>query len=287
MKAALEPPRFYTETGSLVAFERSEQTFAWNWHHHPEFELTWIRRGHGRRLVGDSHEAYAADDLVLLAPHLPHTWESVKSGGVQRAVVVQFGRQCFPDDLLEQPEFKAVGRLLGEAGRGIWFSPEATRRVARWLKALPARGGLEAWTHLAVILNALASEEKVRLLSSFRYRNRRSYHLNNRLERSLALIEETFREAVPLEKIAKKNGLSPSAFARLLRKLTGKTYVQARNARRVQDACLLLTETDLPVTTVALEAGFENLSHFHQVFRKTALVTPKDYRRLHQSPEKI
>lgn len=284
MKAALETPRLNAEKGSFIAFARTEPGFAWNWHHHPEFELTWIRQGRGTRLVGDSHERYTRDDLVLLAPHLPHTWVSAKGAGRQRAVVVQFSRACFPESLLARPEFKAVARLLGEAVRGVQFTPAVARSVTSRLEALPARDGLEGWTQLAIILGELADAKSARPLSSARYRNRRTYHLNNRLERTLARIEETYREAVPLGVIAKKCGLSASAFARLLRKLTGKTYVQVRNARRVQEACRLLTETDLPVTSVALESGFENLSHFHRVFREGTQVTPKGYRQLHEAP---
>jgi len=284
MKAALEPPRLSAGKNSVIAFERSEPVFAWNWHHHPGFELTWIRRGRGMRLVGDSHESYAQDDLVLLGPHLPHTWESADGSGVQRAVVVQFGRASFPDELLAQPEFKQVGRLLGEAVRGVAFTKDSLQVIAPRLKDLPRVGALAAWLRLVEILSSLSEASGRRRLSSARYRNQRTYHLNNRLGRALARIEETYKETVPIGMIAKRCGLSPSAFARLLRKLTGKTYVQARNARRVQEACRLLTETDLPVTNVALEAGFENLSHFHRVFRDAQQVTPRAYRQLHEDP---
>ncbi|MBA3686115.1 MAG: cupin domain-containing protein, partial [Planctomycetes bacterium] len=46
------------------------------WHFHPELELTWIKRGQGLRYVGESVEAFAAGDLVLIGPGIPHTWTS-------------------------------------------------------------------------------------------------------------------------------------------------------------------------------------------------------------------
>ena len=43
-------------------------------HRHHHLELTWVERGEGLRQVGDHTAPFAAGDLVLLGPDLPHTW---------------------------------------------------------------------------------------------------------------------------------------------------------------------------------------------------------------------
>jgi len=51
------------------------------------------------------------------------------------------------------------------------------------------------------------------------------------------------------------------------------------NARRIDRACILLRETDLPVIEICHRVGFENLSHFNRQFRKLRGVTPTAFRR--------
>src|SRR5438445_12575984 len=46
------------------------------WHHHPEYELTLTINSRGNRFIGDHVGTYDDGDLVLLGPSLPHTWSS-------------------------------------------------------------------------------------------------------------------------------------------------------------------------------------------------------------------
>lgn len=280
MKPALEGPVYERTTTSLVAFVRRERTFAWNWHYHPEWELTWIRRGHGRRLVGDHTAAYRADDLVLLAGNLPHTWVSAPSSRVNEAVVVQF--QPFPADLLRLPEFVSVSRLLEGAATGLSFSVSAS--LAKNLLRLVGRRGLPGWLGLMEILRQLSEGPDPLALASLGYRHGRSQRVVSRMEKVTAHVEQHFRGDLSLAGAARIAGLTASAFSRAFRKTTGQTFVGYRNACRIREACRLLIETDLSVTRIAGECGFENLANFNRRFRDRQGLSPREYRRLHNRP---
>ena len=43
------------------------------WHIHPEYELVYIKNGHGKRHVGKMISTYTDGDLVLLGPNVPHS----------------------------------------------------------------------------------------------------------------------------------------------------------------------------------------------------------------------
>jgi AraC-like DNA-binding protein len=283
MKPALEAPRTILNDDSFAAFERKENAFVWNWHYHPEIELTWIGQGQGTRLVGDHSDSYDPHDLVILGSNLPHTWFSPKSEEHSRknqAIVIQFRPEMFPETLLALPEFTSIKELFTRATRGVHFPKTVGRKMGGKLKALLRKRGLSRWLDLADILNELAASSGT-VLASPGYHHQRSYKLSSRLGRIIAHIEEHYKEETTLAEIATMAGLTPSAFSRFFRKMTDKTFVSYRNDCRVREACRLLTETDLPIIEIAYECGFNNLANFHRRFRENKYTVPREYRRLH------
>lgn len=283
MKAALEALGFDLSRASLAAFVREETCFPWAWHYHPEFELTWICAGQGRRIVGDHVDAYKPGDLVLLGPGLPHTWASGEGELVNRAVVVQFHPQAVPEALLRLPEYEAIRALLERAGKGLRF-PVVDGELRTDLMELAGKTGLPAWLGLMKILKRLADDSQALELASVDYRHHRSHRLHTRLERVTAHIEVNFREPLPLAGAARLCGLTPSAFSRFFRQMTGQTFVAFRNVCRVREASRRLIETDWPITRIAFDCGFENLANFNRRFRETEGESPGQYRRKRLRP---
>src|SRR5690606_5703038 len=172
MHAHFEPLRRHDAVTSLLAFERRESHFPFHWHHHPEWELTGILQGSGQRLVGDHAAPYEPGDLVLVGPHLPHTWASrgpPTPGARHRAAGVHFSLHALPADLLARPEFQAIRDLLARAERGLQFSPDIARSVQPHLQGLGRQTGLTAWLDLVGLLAILATDPHARPLATARF----------------------------------------------------------------------------------------------------------------------
>src|SRR5687767_12485208 len=93
--------------------------FGYDWHHHPELELTLIVRGRGTRIVGDSIEPFREGDLCLLGPHLPHTWTSEPGAGRVRALVAQFQPGFLGEGFLRLKEAGGLVRLFEASAHGL------------------------------------------------------------------------------------------------------------------------------------------------------------------------
>jgi AraC family transcriptional regulator len=86
-------------------------------------------------------------------------------------------------------------------------------------------------------------------------------------------------EKLSLEALAQQVGFSAYHFTYLFRQTTGKTPHQFVLDKRLEQARQLLKATDLPLSQVALDVGFQNQSHFTQAFKSRLGMTPRQYRR--------
>jgi AraC-like DNA-binding protein len=92
-------------------------------------------------------------------------------------------------------------------------------------------------------------------------------------------IEENAGEELSLESAAREAGLSAFHFLRVFNKVLGVTPHQYLVRTRLRRAARLLAEGNSPVTDVALDSGFADLSNFVRSFRRAAGVPPSEFRR--------
>jgi transcriptional regulator GlxA family with amidase domain len=78
--------------------------------------------------------------------------------------------------------------------------------------------------------------------------------------------------------LARRAGMSDRNFARAFRRETGMTPAAYVEAARVESARIALESGDLPVESIALQAGFGTVETLRRAFRRRVGVSPVDYR---------
>jgi AraC-like DNA-binding protein len=91
-------------------------------------------------------------------------------------------------------------------------------------------------------------------------------------------LEANLAEPVSSATLARRAGLPPHRFARLLKRLLGLTPSQFIAKARITAASNLLRETDRSVADIALSCGFYDHSAFTRAFRKHTGATPSQVR---------
>lgn len=94
---------------------------------------------------------------------------------------------------------------------------------------------------------------------------------------ALTLLEGRIDEALDLVKLAKDVGCAPPYLSRLVKQETGKTLLLHLRALRVEKAAEMLSASDLNVTEVAFEVGYQSLSHFSKAFAQERGMTPSQF----------
>src|SRR5215472_10067127 len=90
-------------------------------------------------------------------------------------------------------------------------------------------------------------------------------------------------EGATVEMLAARVGIGARHLARLFAKHLGATPSQFAKTARVQRAKRLLDETDLPMTDIALRAGFSSVRRFNAVFAEVYRRSPTDIRQARRS----
>ncbi len=94
-----------------------------------------------------------------------------------------------------------------------------------------------------------------------------------------SVMEQNFMLNLPLPAFAQLAQRSLSAFKRDFKAAYAQPPGQWLHERRLQHGAHLLEHTGLPVTQIAFECGFQDLSHFSAAFKKLHSLSPSDYRK--------
>lgn len=263
---------------SIIAIEIEQQKLDFFWHYHPEYELTLIVHGKGTRMVGDHHEYFESGDLVFIGPDLPHTWMSDRHmEGNCKVVVIQFTKELV-QRFIGLEEVAKINSFLSDAKRGLTINSNNNENVKNLIKALPSKTGIDKISVFLQILHLLSTLETRTLASSF-YQPLKGAENEKRINTVCQYIQKHSTEPLTIQKAASIIHLTPSAFCKFFKRITGKTFSDYVNDIRIANVCRDLIATDKQVSTIAFENGFDTLTYFNRIFLKKKGMKPSKYRK--------
>ena len=101
-------------------------------------------------------------------------------------------------------------------------------------------------------------------------------YLYRRIVQAKLFIDEHFADNINLNDIADEAFFSKFHFMRLFKTTYGKTPHQYLTWVRIENAKLLL-QTSIPVADVCFSVGFDSVSSFTGLFKRTTTMTPSVY----------
>ncbi len=254
------------------------------WHQHPEFELTLTLNSRGHRYVGDDVEPYDDGDLVLIGPGIPHSWHSREAVDATRphvALVAWFTREWAARLTTLFPETARIGGMLARAAQGIGFGQAARDAVGPLIEAMRMAASPRRLVLLLDVLTTLCQDSDAVPLANIPA-GPVELSADPRMARVLAHLHEHFAEPVSIGGMAELACVSPSAFHRMFKRHTRMTMVGYTNRLRIGQHLLDSDRRQMPVATIAADVGFTNLSLFNRQFARAKGDTPSNFRRRHR-----
>lgn len=253
------------------------------YHFHEEYELTCVIKGSGKRYVGSHMDDFVSGDLVLLGPNLPHCWK-LEAGEIlpeeASAIVIQFNDAFLGDDFFNKFELQHIKKLFQKSGSGILFHSDTQEDVKNLLlNLIDEKSNFRILINLLEVLQRMASSDEYILLDQHRVIAERSLAERERINPVLAYLVENFRKQVSLDAAASIANMTTNAFCKYFKKVTRKTFMETIIEYRLNYAIQQLVQTDKPISEIAFESGFGDVSHFYKMFKTKMNLSPLNYRK--------
>ncbi|RKD90649.1 AraC family transcriptional regulator [Mangrovibacterium diazotrophicum] len=274
----------------FLVFDRQRIGFNFPIHFHPEFEINFIQNAAGaKRVVGDHISKIGDRELVLVGPNLYHGWENSQNSmsETMHEITIQFPPDLFSESYLNKNILKPVQELLKHAYRGVSFSEDTIKVVESKLLSLSSKRGFDSFLEFQSILYDLAVSRGQKTLTNISFSTKDSFANSEKIKKVYNYIQANYSKKIKVEEVAELVDLSVVSFSRLIKQRTGKTFVDFVNELRLGYATRLLIESNKTVTEICYECGFNNISNFNRIFKKSQGRTPSEFRESYSGTKKV
>lgn len=258
-------------------------------HSHDRYEIYYFHGSNCKYLIGD-HIYYLQEDDIIIMNGLTLHRANPELGKLYERSVIEFSAEWIqpilsslkvpellnPYQMLSNTLFRGVDKtelseiedLIRKIASIDMSKKQASKRDNRLLEG-------EISTLLVQLLFKIYELSKLRLVKIPTVKSEKATHVN----RVAKWIEQHLESNITLDNIATNLNISKYYMSRIFKDVTGYTIMQYLMCCRINRAKYLLEmHPDKSILAVALDSGFESLSHFSRFFRKQVHITPTEYR---------
>lgn len=253
-------------------------------HLHPEFQLSFVIKGEGTRIVGDNIKSFKARDMVLTGPNLPHVWRSddkyfEKESQLSTTVIVIYFHDHFLGETLHQKEeMGSINKLFQKSERGLEIRGGTKVIVSKMMRSLLGLNGMDSIIQLLKILDILAKSSECNLIAHNHPVSSNTEAETNRMNKVYGYVMKNFRQKISLDEVAGIVNMTRTSFSRYFKSRVNKSFSDFLKEIRIKYACKLLKEEKMNIDNIGYECGFQTLSNFNKQFKKVMGKQPHNYR---------
>ena len=245
-----------------------------NWfniqHSHDFCEILYVAGGAGEAILEGKKFRLAPGDLVVVNPGTLHEERSDAKAPLRLIFLAirDFAVPGLPAGCLSQEKYRVLScgeyrykmdiylrELLQETSSQIEFYQEISQGLVSALLVLVMR------------LIRINPEDEAAL--------------SQECQKIKEYLDQNFTSLITLDSLSETVYISKHYLSHLFKEQTGVSPIKYLTSKRMEKACELLSETELPVSEVSKAVGYENPLYFSQVFKRVYGISPVKYRMGH------
>jgi len=251
------------------------------YHWHPEIEFVYIVSGDFKVIINQKTYSAGGGDFFLIGTEDFHAMN--KSKGDAELYTVVFEPELL-DFVLKNPFQRQCVELIKNGSldfcHKLTNADEGYDEIkSQFLRIVNSSNSYFSQAHQIIalyeILICLMQNKKMRHKKKSPFVSVR----DENIKRVMTYIEENLRNKISLKELAGLFPMSEKYFCSFFKKQTNLTPFEYINRVRISKACDLLLLSDMNVTEISLECGYESLSYFIRQFKKITGVTPSEYKK--------
>ena len=276
----IESEKFLNK-GKMIAVRKHTRFIEFPLHKHDYIEVNYVLSGELEQIVGGRPITLKKGELLLLNQHIDH---EIKACGKEDIIINIIIRPEFFEFIFS---FLSSDNIVSDFlinslfnhtqnGQFLYFkvgeSVSIQNLVGKMVHEImypSAFSESEIKLYMGLfLLELIKNADKV-------VRNKEASKQQYLIVESLKYIEGNLKEA-SLYELADQLNQSYYGLSKTIKKVTGHTFKELLQERRLTKARELLKMTDLPITSIIEEVGYDNISYFYRIFKTKYGLTPKE-----------
>lgn len=237
-------------------------------HSHEFYELELTLRGETEEYINGERYTKKRGAVSILTPADFHSYEVKDEISV---AVAMFTEKCVPVGVVSQ----LFGRNIR---RSVVLSEEKTSTLEKLFSVLDSVKDYDNEFKDTLIKRIMESILLIILKAYSAEGHNIKSSKQSDIEKAIQYIDLHFRDNPSVSVVAEVVGKSPDYFSKYFKRNTGYSFSEYLNKRKTECAEALLKISDMSVTEICFNSGFESMSNFLRVFKSLTGTNPTTYR---------
>ena len=262
------------EWGVLVLESHHSPQFTMDWRTHPFIKVVYVLRGAGEFHLGDEKIEFQTADIIVVPAGTKNRIVDSSASSLYICCIAphlfQFDKDLIP---LVQQELIQNDRRFTTRAASLMRRMVHTQRTETEL------------TSVGMVTDAMRLIQLV--LERVRRTPKHPRESDDRsvVRRYIQSLPDRFFEEESIDATCHRLGIPRRTFTQIFAELTGETWLAHVRRLAIEHASRQLGKTTLPVTSIAFECGFNDLSTFYRQFKKQTGQSPTEFRSVANSIE--
>lgn len=255
-------------------------------HGHDYLEFAYVEKGAMVHIIDGKETILRAGDYFIVDHGIKHSYAQVSEEALLVRNFLFYSKFLDPglvtaksfQELMNSYLLRFCYQTLKESPTGITFH-DTDGRIRSVLDEISGEYEEEGYGYMEYIRCAFV---KV-LILTMRTIERKENPLqkSNVVAQMVRRAEEGFKEKLRLSTLATELGYNASYLSQKFSGEMGIGFMEYLHRVRIGRSCHLLETTDMKISRIAQEVGYDGVKYFNRIFKNQLSVTPKEFRAMY------